>query len=84
MALIAQKYLDSVVGVGVGDDPANRKWVGTGFIYGQPVKQEGDDRTYNIYFVTNKHVLEDNSVVWFEVQQVKRRRWQPRFPCAHN
>ena len=66
MALIAQKYLDSVVGVGVGDDLASRQWVGTGFIYGQPVKQEGDDRTYNIYFVTNKHVLEGNSVVWLK------------------
>jgi len=66
MALIARKYLDSVVGIGVGDDPANRQWVGTGFIYGQFVKEENEDRTYNIVLVTNKHVLEGYPAVWLK------------------
>ena len=32
MALIPPHYLDAVVAIGVGDDPEERKWIGTGFL----------------------------------------------------
>ena len=54
MALIPPQYLDTVVAVGVGDDPAKRDWIGTGFLFGRKAVQEGQ---YHLFLVTNRHVL---------------------------
>ena len=55
MALLPPFYLDAVVAIGTDDDIGQRRWIGTGFLYGSL-----DHRTerYNIWFVTNKHVIE--------------------------
>lgn len=34
MALLPSFFLDAVNALGVGDDPAKRSWIGTGFLYG--------------------------------------------------
>lgn len=60
MALLPPFYLDSVVAIGVGDDPKTRRWIGTGFIYGN-LKNKGaapDQKRYSLWLMTNKHVLE--------------------------
>jgi len=53
--------MNSVVSIGIGDEPATRRWVGTGFFYG--VKAETEDR-YWVFLITNKHVLEESDQVW--------------------
>lgn len=60
MALLPPWCLDSVVAIGVGHDPAQRRWIGTGFIYGSfvSVNQTGE-KTYRLWLITNKHVLKD-------------------------
>ena len=65
MALIPPHYLDAVVAIGVGDDPEERKWIGTGFLYGllSGVHAGGQNR-YFICLTTNAHVLCNKSKVW--------------------
>ena len=65
MALIPPHYLDAVVAIGVGDDPEERKWIGTGFLYGllSGVNAGGPNRHF-ICLTTNAHVLCNKSKVW--------------------
>jgi hypothetical protein len=59
VALLPPFFLDAVVAIGVGDDVAKRQWIGTGFLFGlfnQP-KTEGEKESWQIWLVTNKHVL---------------------------
>lgn len=61
MALLPPFFLDTVVAIGVGDDPDKRRWVGTGFIYGNLIKKKetakGEQKRYQLWLITNKHVL---------------------------
>jgi len=61
MALLPTNFLNAVVSIGVGDDPAQRIWVGTGFFYGIKMK---DQDGYQVFLITNKHVLEGADSVW--------------------
>ena len=61
MALLPTNCLNAVVSVGIGDDPAQRIWVGTGFFYGTKVK---DQDKYQVFLITNKHVLQGVDSVW--------------------
>jgi len=59
MALLPPFYLDTVMALGVGSDPSKRRWVGTGFLFGNlvaPVPDEKDKR-FRLWLITNKHVL---------------------------
>jgi len=67
MALLPPAFLDAVVAIGVGDDPATRRWVGTGFLYGAfDSKGENDQHNYIIFLVTNEHVLRGHKKVWLK------------------
>ena len=67
MALIPPFFLDAVVALGVGDDPAKRRWIGTGFLYGLFEKQVDDkNKNYFVFIVTNKHVLNGNDKIWIK------------------
>lgn len=67
MALLPPTFLDAVVAIGVGDDPTTRAWVGTGFLYGLFEKQvDKDTRSYHIFLVSNRHVLEGHKKVWLK------------------
>jgi len=68
MALLPPFFLDSVVAIGIGDNSADRQWVGTGFLFGKVVddKIEMKDRTYHLWLITNKHVLEDFKKVYIK------------------
>lgn len=59
MALLPPFFLDTIVAIGVGDDPAKRRWIATGFIYGNaiPPSKTIKDKRYRLWLITNKHVL---------------------------
>lgn len=60
MALLPPFFLDTVVAIGVGDDPKTRTWIGTGFIYGGLLGTDADGKNrYRLWLITNKHVLAD-------------------------
>lgn len=59
MALLPPFFLHTVAAIGVGDDPATRSWIGTGFLYGNLITppQQKDAKSWRIWLITNKHVL---------------------------
>jgi S1-C subfamily serine protease len=63
MALIPPFYTDCVVAIGVQDKSKKPQWVASGFFYGHYSEGEGDDKTYRIYLVTNRHVYQDKAGV---------------------
>lgn len=69
MALLPPFFLDAVVAIGVGRDPAKRRWVGTGFIYGNkiPPTKINKDGGYRLWLITNKHVLEGSREVYIKL-----------------
>src|SRR5262245_41849469 len=66
MALLPPFFLDTVVAVGFGDDPATRKWIGTGFLYGNVVlsKPPFNPTRYRVWLITNKHVLQNLPAIY--------------------
>ncbi|MHC4063346.1 MAG: S1 family peptidase [Planctomycetota bacterium] len=67
MALLPPFFLDSVIALGVGDDPAQRSWIGTGFLYGALDRNSDEkNKVYFVSLVTNKHVLEEQEKVWIK------------------
>lgn len=64
MALIPSFFIDSVVAIGIENkvnDKTEKKWIGTGFLFGKFVSAQVDDpskKSYTCYLVTNKHVIE--------------------------
>lgn len=73
MALIPPFFLDCVVALGVKNNDTKTSWVGTGFLYARLNKIEKEERLYNVFLVTNKHVLGDkkNVLVRFNPQDNK-------------
>jgi len=65
MALLAPFFLDTVVAIGVDDDPAKRKWIGTGFLYGNAISSNPPETPtrYRLWLITNKHVLRKLSAI---------------------
>ncbi len=66
MALLPPIFLDTVVALGVGDDPAQRQWIGTGFIFGMLSLPAADPKQYILWLITNKHVLEGLKVIYIK------------------
>jgi len=68
MALLPPFYLDSVVAIGVGDDPTKRSWIATGFIFGKLIEEGAppEKRQYAVWLVTNKHVLAGLRVIYLK------------------
>jgi len=70
MALLPPFFLDTVVAIGIGDDPNNRHWIGTGFIYGNLVPSDGKTqkniKSYRLWLITNKHVLQGLKSVYIK------------------
>jgi hypothetical protein len=62
MALLPPFMLDAVVAIGVGDDVSNRRWIGTGFLFGEALG--GTPPQWTPYLVTNKHVLGAHDQIW--------------------
>jgi len=59
--------LDAVTAIGVGDDEAKRRWVGTGFLYGLfERKLDEATKSYRVFLVTNKHVLKGEKRIYLK------------------
>lgn len=69
MALIPPFYIDCVVAIGTIVQEQQR-WIGTGFLFGNLIEETGAGSIYNVYLVTNKHVLNnlDQILVRFNPQ----------------
>jgi len=69
MALLPPFYLDAVVAIGVGDDPAKRSWIGTGFIFGNylPRISTAETKHHRLWLITNKHVVEDTRSIYVKL-----------------
>ena len=67
MALIPPFFLDTVVAIGVGDDPSQRKWIGTGFLYGLLSDNKDGEKGYLTFLLSNKHVLDGNQEIWIKL-----------------
>jgi len=71
MAILPPFFLDTVVAIGVGDDPAERDWIGTGFLYGALDKKSDEkEKRYVVFLVTNKHVLDGRTKIWIKFNAV--------------
>lgn len=66
MALIPPVFLDCVVAIGIDVGEENRRWVASGFLYGNFLSKvdEKNNQLYDVYLVTNRHVLEGQKVVY--------------------
>ena len=65
MALLPPFFLDTVVAIGIHDDPTKRQWIGTGFIYGNAIPSEtpSNPTRYRLWLITNKHVLHNLTAI---------------------
>lgn len=59
MALIPKFFLDCVVAIGVPSEKEQVKWIASGFLYGDFVKELDEAIRYNVYLITNRHVFEE-------------------------
>ena len=61
-------FLDSLVAIGVGKDVQRRRWVATGFIFGRFLEEivEKKEKRYQLWLITNKHVLDDLKEVFIK------------------
>jgi hypothetical protein len=58
MALIPPFFTDCVVAIGTDDAEGERRWIASGFLYGEPLFDDARRVTdYRVYLVTNRHVL---------------------------
>jgi hypothetical protein len=65
MALLPPSWLDAVVAIGVGDIPDQRRWIGTGFFFGD--RLQTDSPQCQPYIVTNKHVVRNQKKIWIKI-----------------
>ena len=61
MALLPPFYLDAVVALGIPDSNGSIQYTATGFLYGHPVGESGDN--YTIFLITNHHVVKDIDIL---------------------
>jgi len=58
MALIPPFFTDCVVAIGTDDAEGERRWIASGFLYGDPLFDDAQRvADYRVYLVTNRHVL---------------------------
>ena len=58
MALVPPFFLDCVVAIGVRNENDEVAWSASGFLYGHFVSSDGDQSSYFVYLVTNRHVFD--------------------------
>jgi hypothetical protein len=58
MAVLPPFFLDTVAAIGRNREDGSIGWTASGFLYGQFVRADGNQRTYEVYLVTNRHVLD--------------------------
>lgn len=70
MAIIPSFFMDAVVSLGVNrpGEPNKKLWVGTGFLVGR--KETNDPNHSTIYVITNKHVIENQPMLYVRFNHV--------------
>lgn len=64
MALIPPFFLDAVAAIGFPDKEGQTEWGATGFFFGRFLQEiTPDQKQYQVFLVTNKHVLRSNQVI---------------------
>jgi hypothetical protein len=72
MALIPPVFLDCVVAIGLEHKESEAVWVASGFLYGDSIGKAQDGRPgYQVYLVTNRHVLEGNAQIHLRFNPVE-------------
>jgi len=73
MALLPPEFLDTVVAIGIGDNPNSRHWIGTGFIFGNLMKKNMEDgkNSYHLWLITNKHVFEGQKEIYLKFNSLQ-------------
>ena len=61
MALLPPSHLDAVVALGIPDSNGSIQYTATGFLYGHPVGESGEE--YRIFLITNRHVVENIDIL---------------------
>lgn len=64
MALIPPFFPDCVVAIGVKDTNGNWECVASSFILGKCFQKVEEKKSYNVYLVTNRHVFENEKLVY--------------------
>ena len=68
MALLPRTYMDTLVTISVNDN-GNTLCIGTGFLVGKFIKEEDGKRHYALFLITNKHVVQNQTVVYLGFNQ---------------
>lgn len=63
LALVPPFYLDAVVALAV-PDKEGKSWIGTGFLFGMLRTTVGENSTYTLFLVTNKHVVSEQKIIF--------------------
>lgn len=63
MSFIPQSYLDSTLAIGERDANFQTKWIGTGFLFAWLITPPGQSPLYDVFLITNHHVLEKHEAV---------------------
>jgi hypothetical protein len=73
MAVIPPFYLDCVVSIGI---PHNEQtnWTGTGFIVGRFFEMLEGKKSYKLFLVTNKHVLQDKNDIVIRFSDAEHKK----------
>jgi len=62
MAVIPNRFMNSIVAIGVSNDGTTKQWIGTGFIVS--LKGNDDSESATFYIVTNKHVVNSHRNIY--------------------
>lgn len=88
MALIPPFFLDCVVAIGIDDNEGKRQWIASGFLYGHFLsKIDETTHRYSVYLVTNRHVLDGQTVVYLRFnpkEGTPAREYTLDFTTAHS
>lgn len=82
MSMICEKYLNSVVSIGIHDSNNTLIWIGTGFFVYKSINEEG---TQGIPFlVTNKHVVNGLNQIYIKMKNLKTSKFEEQILYLEN
>lgn len=73
MALLPPFYLDAVVAIGA-DESGHRRWIGTGFLYGNLTATRSTEKDYRLWLITNKHVIKGYKEVYIKFNSATEQK----------
>ena len=74
MSMICEKYLNSVVSIGIHDKDNKLHYIGTGFFVYKTVDGESD-KVY-AFLITNKHVVKDLGIIYIKMKNKNTAKFE--------